>query len=168
MSPQKSCHPERSEGSAQRRIWPAKPPKTLVILSAAKDLSCGAPAATPAVPAAGCPSPPRSFGLRPQDDNKNGCRPKGLVILSAAKDLSSEGSILPASAFAPRPAARTQHPAPPTPDFGMAAKSATAIPCDFVRRGALRCATRQQYPPCEIRDRPRAAGASRVATGGVP
>ena len=71
---------------------PAKP-KIFVILSAAKDLSCKAAAATPAAPAAGRSSPARSFGLRPQDDNKNGCRPKGLVILSNAKDLRSEGSL---------------------------------------------------------------------------
>ena len=42
MPPERSCHPEQREGSAQRSIWPAGPPKTLVILSAAKDPACRA------------------------------------------------------------------------------------------------------------------------------
>ena len=94
-------------------------PKIFVILSAAKDLSCKAAAATPAAPAAGRSSPARSFGLRPQDDTGEGrrrggvlssrrpCRAespgmpkpkhaKALVILSVAKDLSC-GAPQPAS-----------------------------------------------------------------------
>ena len=78
---QMSCHPERSEGSVRGVI--------------------------PAAPAAGRLSPARSFGLRPQDDNKNGCQPKALVTPPAAP-LSLPSSRTSRVFFLP--SSRTAHP----------------------------------------------------------